>query len=66
FLSAPPPLFPYLRFLLPAAPAAALASFPVALQRWSTSDAARDPVTLLDDAFAVIAGSLDGRSEASA
>ncbi|WP_338693559.1 TetR family transcriptional regulator [Streptomyces sp. Q6] len=36
----------------------ALTAFHVVLQRWSESDAAQDPVTLLEDAFTVIAPSL--------
>ncbi|MEU6388450.1 TetR family transcriptional regulator [Streptomyces sp. NPDC046939] len=37
----------------------ALNAFHVVLERWSASDAARDPVALLDEAFAVVAGALD-------
>lgn len=36
----------------------ALTAFHVVLQRWSASDAARDPVALLDEAFAVVAPAL--------
>ncbi|GAA2298088.1 TetR family transcriptional regulator [Streptomyces kunmingensis] len=39
---------------------AALNAFHVVLQRWSASDAAQDPVALLDQAFAVVARALDG------
>ncbi|MFI0238748.1 TetR family transcriptional regulator [Streptomyces sp. NPDC016845] len=37
----------------------ALNAFHVVLERWSASDAAQDPVALLDEAFAVVAGALD-------
>ncbi|MBO1334298.1 TetR family transcriptional regulator [Streptomyces sp. VRA16 Mangrove soil] len=36
----------------------ALTAFHVVLRRWSDSDAAQDPVTLLDEAFAVVAPAL--------
>ncbi|MEV1023313.1 TetR family transcriptional regulator [Streptomyces sp. NPDC050264] len=37
----------------------ALTAFHVVLQRWSASDAAKDPVALLDEAFTVVARALD-------
>ncbi|MEV5611187.1 TetR family transcriptional regulator [Streptomyces sp. NPDC052225] len=37
----------------------ALTAFHVVLQRWSASDAAQDPVALLDEAFTVVAPALD-------
>ncbi|MFJ8822693.1 TetR family transcriptional regulator [Streptomyces sp. NPDC102467] len=37
----------------------ALTAFHVVLQRWSASDAAKDPVALLDEAFTVVAHALD-------
>ncbi|WP_428956625.1 TetR family transcriptional regulator [Streptomyces sp. cg35] len=40
---------------------AALTAFHVVLQRWSASDAAQDPVALLDRAFAVVARALEVR-----
>ncbi|MEU6847197.1 TetR family transcriptional regulator [Streptomyces sp. NPDC046716] len=45
---------------------AALTAFHVVLQRWSAGDGAQDPVSLLDEAFAVVAPTLDLASPAPA